>query len=214
MDSKNTLDYLLQRLKIDPTSTVEVISYTVQNFTRDDLAVSFAELGFKIGAELGVDAGTFSSALVIANPGLQLYAIDPWKEDDFSGVQYKLDVRAKVALANSIKHGFKVIRKTSEEASRDFADSSLDFVYIDGNHFFDYIMMDLIKWTPKIKAGGIIAGHDYFKYPWKHSRHFRVIEAVKAYTEAHGIKPWFVFGQDPSRKGYEKCPLSFMWVKS
>jgi len=214
MDAKSTLDYLLQRLHVDLGMRAKNASITVQGFTRDDLAVSFSELGFKTGAELGVFRGVFSATLAAANPGLDLYSVDPWMSDDFSGAQDRLNAHMGVALANAQKYGFKVIRKTSEEASKDFADSSLDFVYIDGNHYFDYTMTDLIKWAPKVKPGGIISGHDYFRYKGRHSIYFRVIEAVIAYTGAHGINPWFIFGQDSSKPKFEKCPLSFMWVKS
>jgi glycosyltransferase involved in cell wall biosynthesis len=47
------------------------------------------------------------------------------------------------------------------QAVTDFADESLDFVYIDGNHQLKYVVEDIVEWTKKIKKGGIIAGHDY-----------------------------------------------------
>ena len=41
-------------------------------------------------------------------------------------------------------------------------DDSLDFVYIDANHAFDAVNRDLRKWFPKLRNGGVFAGHDYF----------------------------------------------------
>lgn len=54
------------------------------------------------------------------------------------------------------------IRKTSLEASKDFADKSLDAVYIDAEHDEDSIRADVKAWRPKIKFGGYLCGHDYY----------------------------------------------------
>ena len=52
-------------------------------------------------------------------------------------------------------------KTTSEEFSKTIEDGSLDFVYIDGDHQYESCKKDLQLWIPKIKKGGIIAGHDY-----------------------------------------------------
>lgn len=39
-------------------------------------------------------------------------------------------------------------------------DGSLDFVYIDGNHSEEYVRQDIRLWWPKVKIGGMLAGHD------------------------------------------------------
>ena len=37
----------------------------------------------------------------------------------------------------------------------------LDFVYIDGNHQYDYVINDIKLSLKKLKKNGIISGHDY-----------------------------------------------------
>jgi predicted O-methyltransferase YrrM len=54
------------------------------------------------------------------------------------------------------------MRTTSEEASSHFEDESLDFVYIDGDHTYNAVTLDLEKWYPKVKKGGLFYGHDYY----------------------------------------------------
>ena len=49
----------------------------------------------------------------------------------------------------------------SNKAGIFFQDESLDFVYIDGNHDYEFVLEDIELWTPKVKQGGIIGGHDY-----------------------------------------------------
>jgi len=53
------------------------------------------------------------------------------------------------------------IRKTSVEAAKDFADGSLDAVYIDAEHDEDSVREDIRTWRPKLKRGGILSGHDF-----------------------------------------------------
>src|SRR3972149_4135741 len=42
-----------------------------------------------------------------------------------------------------------------------YHDLSLDFVYIDADHSFEKFMSDITVWYPKLKAGGLLAGHDF-----------------------------------------------------
>jgi predicted O-methyltransferase YrrM len=49
----------------------------------------------------------------------------------------------------------------SEKAAYDYADGSLDFVYIDAAHDFESVKRDIDAWLPKVKNGGILAGDDY-----------------------------------------------------
>jgi hypothetical protein len=53
------------------------------------------------------------------------------------------------------------LKLSSVEAARLFDDKSLDFVFIDGSHLYESVRDDIAAWAPKIKSGGIIAGHDY-----------------------------------------------------
>lgn len=53
------------------------------------------------------------------------------------------------------------IKKSSVEAAKDFEDESLDCVYVDGEHLYDYIRADIQAWKDKIKNGGILCGHDF-----------------------------------------------------
>jgi predicted O-methyltransferase YrrM len=53
-----------------------------------------------------------------------------------------------------------LMRSTSAIAVMKFADSSLDFVYLDGDHTRPGIDYDLTTWWPKLRRGGLLAGHD------------------------------------------------------
>ncbi|MHA2009882.1 MAG: class I SAM-dependent methyltransferase [Promethearchaeota archaeon] len=62
----------------------------------------------------------------------------------------------------------KVLRMTSATAANLFAESIckgkdgyFDLVFIDANHDYDHVKEDILLWTPLIKSGGLLIGHDY-----------------------------------------------------
>lgn len=48
----------------------------------------------------------------------------------------------------------------SAEAAADFKDGGCDFVFIDASHDYESVKRDIAAWLPKVRKGGIIAGHD------------------------------------------------------
>jgi SAM-dependent methyltransferase len=42
-----------------------------------------------------------------------------------------------------------------------FPDKSLDLVFIDACHEYEPVLADIRAWLPKVKPGGMLAGHDY-----------------------------------------------------
>jgi len=170
--------------------------------SRTDLYDVMNSLGcFKIGAEIGVMRGVNALAMLQRIEGSFLNLIDPWTLYGNWKDQEKIDRRYTTTLRRMGQYSERVniIKKTSMEAVGDFKDESLDFVYIDGFHEFDAVMSDLIFWVPKVRPGGIIAGHDYYNF-WRAG----VVTAVDAYVKGHGIRDWYIT--------HEATP-SFFWVK-
>lgn len=173
---------------------------------RVGLAEIMGEAGFKRGAEIGVRKGTYSRVLCEKIPGVRLLAIDPWAP--WSGgrpSQQRQDAYLEVCKQALAGFDVEYIRKTSMEAVQQVEDASLDFVYIDALHDFDNVMMDIIHWTPKVRVGGIVAGHDYVRL-----HNCGVMDAVHAYTFAHGIHHWYLtFEQRTRHEPYH----SWFWVR-
>ncbi len=61
----------------------------------------------------------------------------------------------------SVREYINPIRMDSVEASKLYPDNSIDFVYIDADHSYESVKNDINAWLPKVKIGGILAGHDY-----------------------------------------------------
>jgi len=168
----------------------------------------FKDMKFEVGCEVGVASGRNAEKMVQRIPGLKLYLVDNY----FYTKEYKHKSkwtaatclkRAKARFARlHKKYDFEeiFIGKDSLDAVKDFKDESLDFVYIDANHAFDYAIRDIIEWSRKVRVGGVIAGHDYYMFDER-----GVVFAVDAYIKAHNVKP--VYFTDEKRHTY-------FWVKT
>ena len=176
------------------------------------LAPLFHDLGFKVGAEIGVLEGNFSECICIVNPGIELYCVDSWINYDgyyFDGVE-EAEQKARERLKNYNCH---ILHMTSMEALSHIPDKSLDFVYIDGNHEFPYVAMDVAFWSKKVKTGGIVSGHDYSRGIRPRSN-MHVPYVLSGYMEAYNINPLFVFGREAKIAGERRdTRRSWMWVK-
>jgi len=71
-------------------------------------------------------------------------------------------------------------REPSVLAARAFAPASVDCVFLDGSHDQGAVTADIAAWRPKLRPGGVLAGHDFSE------RHPGVIAAVTAAAREHG----------------------------
>ena len=171
--------------------------YKLKHFKRYDMAGMFKELGYKVGAEIGVYKGEYSEILCVQNPNLKLYCIDPWtvyetKENEFySQNQEALDSFYEETKQRLAPYNCEIVKKTSMEAVEDFAPNSLDFVYIDANHDFDHVTEDLREWAKIVRTDGIVSGHDYGHYKHK-DRSLGAKKAIDNYVGEHGVKLFLV----------------------
>ena len=191
----------------------------IPDCSRNDLPEFFKDLGLRVGAEIGVWKARFSE--VLCRGGLEVYAIDQWQEDPdcvLYGTQEMIDKAYSDAMKRLhpyIKAGTcHIIRKASMEAVKDFADGSLDWVYIDGNHSFAYVAQDVFFWSKKVRKGGVIAGHDYIVIKAKNPFFLNVKEVIDAYTRAVRIPKWYVLGEKHPQPGHKRDKeRSWMWLK-
>lgn len=185
-----TIDFIAKRYNIDLNQRSPIHLLMV----RDELGVLFRDLGFKTGAEVGVEQGVFSEILCKANPGMKMYCIDAWEayqgyRDHVS--QEKLDGFYEDTKRRLERYNCSIIRGFSSQESHSFADHSLDFVYIDGNHEFFQVTQDIACWAPKVRKGGILCGHD-FKRDKGRDWVCHVKDVVQAWAYSHQINSWFV----------------------
>ena len=189
----------------------------IPNCGRNDLPEFFKEMGYKVGAEIGVAKGEFSE--VICKGGFKLFSVDPYlaHKDYFRpSIQERLDAELEETKKRLAPYDSVILRQTSMDAVQDFEDESLDFVYIDGHHGFKYVTEDIFEWSKKIKKGGAICGHDYILTATPPNSPYvcHVKQVIDAYTEAFGIKDWYLLGQKHAPEGdtRDRC-RSWLWIK-
>ena len=146
----------------------------------------FAALGFTKGAEVGVCKGDFSKHICECVPGVDLLCVDLWGSY-YHFSQESGDKHFEIATKKLAPYNCTLVRKPGQEAAMDVEDNSLDFVYIDADHRFDYVMEDLITWGRKVRKGGIISGHDWYRF-----RNNGVVDAVDVYAKNHFVNEWFI----------------------
>jgi predicted O-methyltransferase YrrM len=183
----------------------QIAPVRIPKLNRRRLAQLFGEYGLLRGAEIGVDRGKFSEYMLQHNPEMHLLLVDPWRWKLRGESRYQSTARRMEAFGDRAT----IIRADSFDAVRDIENESLDFVYIDGNHEFDYVMTDLIWWVQKVRYGGVVAGHDYYRF-----RGGGVVPAVDVYTQQHGITRWFLTDEKEATFFWirEPDPFEFEWI--
>lgn len=147
-----------------------------------------------VGVEIGVYKGGNACNMLLHLPIKMLYLIDPYIDSDDIYDSAKKKVR-------SFKNKVKLIRKLSENATNDVP-NEVDFVYIDGDHSYEYVKRDIEMYYPKVKVGGIIGGHNFeLLFPG-------IIKAVLEFTDKHNLEvsgrrvDWWIIKKE---KIMERC---------
>ena len=149
-----------------------------------------------------VEVGSFAgeSTAVFARHAKTVYAIDPWPASyardivagchnvvareyvtrtgvvDMAAVEALFD--ARVARSANVRK----IKARDEDVVGQFADASVDLVYIDSIHTYEAVSATIRRWFAKVRADGVCAGHDYQPGDWP--------GVVAAVNEAFGEPPF------------------------
>ena len=119
----------------------------------------------EVGAWHGKSTSFMIVEIINSNKKIKFDVVDTWlgsseHRDDENVKRGKL---YDIFLENlkDVREHFTPLRMTSVEASKLYADKSLDFVFIDAAHDYQSVKEDIEHWLPKIKIGGYIGGDDY-----------------------------------------------------
>jgi hypothetical protein len=117
-------------------------------------------------AEIGVCHGSLSEFILENNDSCKLYCVDPYINYNEYNDACKIEVGDQLfeltsnKLITKFQNRIKMIRKFSNSCNSCDVPNDLDFVYIDGNHCFKYVLEDIMIWFDKLKLGGFIICDD------------------------------------------------------
>jgi hypothetical protein len=122
----------------------------------------------EIGVWKGMSVAYAAVKVLQLKKDIKIYAVDtfegssgevgPLDKNNINSDSVYEECRTNLEPVSSI---VSIIRSDSIEASKMFDDQSLDFVFIDAAHSYQYVKADIEAWLPKVKSGGFIGGHDY-----------------------------------------------------
>jgi hypothetical protein len=147
-----------------------------------DMAVQEAHEGdvlVEVGTYLGKSAAYMVDAIRKSGKQLLFYVVDtwdpviyarwwqhsndpprPWPVPELVGKPL-FEAFRYAAEKVGASDGMRVLRMASTQATRRFGDGSVRFAFLDADHQYEAIKSDIAAWLPKVKPGGILAGHDY-----------------------------------------------------
>lgn len=148
-------------------------------------------------AEIGVWRGRYSRSILSVTKPKELHLIDPWiVQPEFPSRWYggtnnyftpaRFDQIYQDVIQRFKDHpNVKVHRGKSADVLPTFPDHYFDWVYIDGNHYYEFVLQDLELCLQKIKPEGYITGDDW---RWRPSRQEQPVkQAVTEFVEQWGL---------------------------
>ena len=131
--------------------------------------VSEPKIYVEVGCWLGRSTAYMASQIKERDLPVSFYAVDTWKGsrsgdlDDFIDQNYNGDMfpafmcNMEALEVNKFVHPLPM---KSLEAAEEFTNETVDFLFIDADHYYDSVKADIAAWLPKMRKGGTMAGHD------------------------------------------------------
>lgn len=135
-----------------------------------------------ICAELGVQKGNHAVDMINIIGPSKLFLVDI----DMSLAVNESDqtsLFSKKSIENNSWDFVELIESDSIKAADVFEDDFFDFIYVDGDHSYEGCLGDIQSWLPKLKTGGMMAGHDY---------QFNIDHSIKRVSELLEGKDYFM----------------------
>ena len=113
------------------------------------------------------------------------YLLDHVADIWITGIDTRISQFYTPAVAEKYGARLRALEGRSHAVADSIPDCSADLIFIDADHRYEAVRQDIIKFTPKLRPGGILCGHD-IDYPG-------VNRAVNELIPDHDIGPNFVW---------------------
>ena len=132
---------------------------------RNDLGDILQHERFRTGAELGVQEGKYAVQILSHWKSCwKYYLVDCWKtqsnyNDSANNQDQEQNYNHTLKNVRPYVHKVVILRMYTSEAAKIIKNNSLNFVYVDARHDYCGVKADIDDYWPKIRPGGIMAGH-------------------------------------------------------
>ena len=138
---------------------------------RNQIHLLLEKLNYTRGVEIGVQRGVLAQKTLRKWKSCKHYAlVDLWGAED--GYVEPGDVQDTNEMKNSyLKEAKGRLRKykritdwyvmRSTDAAKRFQDNYFDYIYVDARHDYCAVTEDIAYYWPKLRPGGVMAGHDF-----------------------------------------------------
>jgi predicted O-methyltransferase YrrM len=123
---------------------------------------------------IGAGAGTSGLALAEACPGADLYTVDIRPGGPLGGLESERNAFAGTGLVLPTQ-----ILGDSKLVGLEWR-IPIDLLFVDGDHSDTGVAGDIDAWLPHVRAGGIVAFHDYGSEKWPHVKAVVDVKMVNA----------------------------------
>jgi len=131
-----------------------------------------SHLDFKRFAEVGVwkgDSLSYLASKVKNRKDAEVYGIDIFEDNYnfkkqpnlYKQIPFIYNEYQSTLKRHGVLNFVKTIKSLSWDAASLFNNNYFDFVFIDADHSYQSVKKDIVSWLPKVRSGGILAGHDY-----------------------------------------------------
>jgi hypothetical protein len=80
-------------------------------------------------------------------------------------------------------------RMKTFDAVHQFEDGSLDMVYVDANHQYEYVLRELLEYAPKLRPGGVFILNDHYDSPDGRMQNLGVVGAAATFLKRSEFVP-------------------------
>ena len=70
------------------------------------------------------------------------------------------ELRANLDAAG-VADRVELVRERSHDARARFENESIDLLFIDGNHKYEFVLQDIVDWTPTLRPGAVVGFNDF-----------------------------------------------------
>ena len=96
------------------------------------------------------------------------------------------------------------------QAAGRFVDGSLDVIYLDANHTYEFVLRDLYTWFPKLRRGGLFSATTSFSSPLGAQQNIGVIPAFLTFSKRFETYPVALSSSDWSDFYFSNEPTSHL----